>query len=596
VRRRLTPALVLLVSAALPSVAWGRAQLEGTAPLRGAVVAKPPQQIMFRFDETVEGNFGAVRVYDGSGARVDAGDAFHPNGIGREMAVHLKPNLKPGTYTATYRVVSADGHIVSSGFAFSIGHTGATQETVGALIAGSSSGPVTATVFAAARGLEFAAIGLALGLFGFLVLVWSPALRVASGRHEWATASEVVVARIRRIALVAAAVGAVAACAAIVLEGADAAGISAFAALKPSIVNQTLGTRFGGFWGVGVIAWILVAACVFAFVGNRRGRAWPTIRVAEIGATGVAPVQAPPRALALLVALPLAFLAALPALGGHAASQHPAWLLVPANIAHVVAMGLWTGGLVALVIALPAGTRLLDASDRTRLLVAAVGRFSAIALVAVLVLSATGAIQGIVWVHTPKHLLDTAYGRAVLIKVVLLTGLVLLGALNRQRTLPRLGAAAKRGVSPGRAGVALRRALRAEVALLVVVLGVTGALSGYPPSTVASTGPVSKTLKLGPESVELTVDPARVGANQIHMYLLDPKTGAQYDRAKEVTVQVAQPKKQIGPLSESASRAGPGHYIVPAAVLGVPGTWLLTITVRISEFDEYIAKTEVSIR
>jgi copper transport protein len=310
----------------------------------------------------------------------------------------------------------------------------------------------------------------------------------------------------------------------------------------------------------------------------------------------VAPTAAPPRAAIAAGALPVAFLAALPALGGHAASQHPGWLLVPANVAHVLAVGMWTGGLVALIVALPAATRLLEPPERTRLLAAVVARFSAIALAAVLTLSATGAIQGIVWVHTPAHLLDTAYGRAVLIKVVLLTALVLLGALNRQRTLPRIEAAAGRGDAPGRAGLALRRALRAEVALVVVVLAVTGALSGYPPSTTAAAGPVSRTVAVGPERLELTVDPARVGSNQIHLYLLDPKTGAQYDRAKEVTLAATQPEKRIGPIKETASRAGPGHYIVPAAVLGVPGKWQLTILVRVSDFDQYEAKTEVPVR
>jgi copper transport protein len=211
-------------------------------------------------------------------------------------------------------------------------------------------------------------------------------------------------------------------------------------------------------------------------------------------------------------------------------------------------------------------------------------------------LSATGTIQGIVWVRTPAHLLDTAYGRAVLIKVTLLTVLVLLGALNRRRAVPRLQAAAARGDTPGRAGLMLRRALRAEVALIAVVLAVTGALSGYPPSIDASSGPVSRTVRVGPASLELTVDPARVGSNQIHLYLLDPKTGAQYDRAKEVTIAAAQPAKQIGPLNETASRAGPGHYIVPSAVLGVPGKWQLAITVRVSKFNEYVAKLQVPVR
>jgi copper transport protein len=593
---RLAPVLCALMALAmLPANAFAHAQLEGTSPQRGQVVAKQPAQVMFRFDETVEGNFGAVRVYDGKGARADQGDAFHPNRVGKQMAVHLKPNLPAGTYTATYRVVSADGHVVSSGFAFSIGRASATSQTVGALIAGAGSAPLTSTAFAAARALVFAAIAVALGLFGFLVLVWPAALRSASAAPEWLDASHAVVARIRRIALGAAFAGAFAAGAAVVLEGADAAGISGFSAVKPSVVHETLGTRFGTYWGLAVIAWAAVAVLAIAALGRVRSEHF-VLGEAELGATGLAPTAAPPRLGVVAAGLPLAFLAALPALGGHAASQHPAWLLVPTNVAHVIAMGIWTGGLVALLFALPAGTRLLEPSERTRILAAAVVRFSLIALTAVLVLSGTGAIQGIVWVHTPAHLLDTAYGRAVLIKVVLLTALVLLGALNRQRTVPRLQAAAERGDTPGRTGLLLRRTLRAEVALIVVVLAVTGALSGYPPSIDANTGPVSRTARVGPASLELTVDPARVGSNQIHLYLLNPKTGAQYDGAKEVTVNAAQPEQQIGPLKETAHRAGPGHYIVQSAVLGVPGKWQLTIAVRVSEFDQYLARVEVRIR
>ena len=113
-------ALALLV----PGAALAHAQLEGTTPERGAVVKHEPPAVIFRFDEPVEGNFGAVRVYDADGSRVDEGDAFHPDGEGPRLGVHLKPGLPDGSYTATYRVVSADGHIVSSGYVFSIGKAG----------------------------------------------------------------------------------------------------------------------------------------------------------------------------------------------------------------------------------------------------------------------------------------------------------------------------------------------------------------------------------------------------------------------------------------------------------------------------------------
>ena len=97
--------------------------------------------MIFRFDEPVEGNFGAIRVYDSTGSEVDQSDAFHPNGNGPQIGVHLKPGLPDGSYTATYRVVSADGHIVSSGFVFSIGKAGAApSQTVAQLIGNSGIG------------------------------------------------------------------------------------------------------------------------------------------------------------------------------------------------------------------------------------------------------------------------------------------------------------------------------------------------------------------------------------------------------------------------------------------------------------------------
>ena len=76
-------------------------------------------------------------------------------------------------------------------------------------------------------------------------------------------------------------------------------------------------------------------------------------------------------------------------------------------------------------------------------------------------------------------LVHTAFGRAVLIKIIVLIGLVGLGALNRQRSLPRLRAAVASGATPGAVGRVLRTTLRVEVGLVVVVLGVTAALVSY---------------------------------------------------------------------------------------------------------------------
>jgi len=108
--------------------------------------------------------------------------------------------------------------------------------------------------------------------------------------------------------------------------------------------------------------------------------------------------------------------------------------------------------------------------------------------------------------------------------------------------------------------------------------------------------PSTPTTRVGPQELQLTVDPARVGANEVHLYLTDPRSGAQLDDAKEVDVSAALPAKGIGASEVKASKAGPGHYIVPALTLGVPGTWTLTLSVRVSDFDEYTKKLEVKVR
>jgi copper transport protein len=579
----------------VPAVASAHAQLEETSPQRGARVAAAPGLVSFRFNEPVEGSFGAVRVFTAEGGRVDAGDAFHPGGSGPMLAVHLRPGLHDGVYTATYRVISADGHPVSGGFVFTVGSGGAApRQTVAQLAGRAGAGPVTATAFAVVRAVQYAAIALGLGGLLFLLVVWLPALRGAGEASAgWRDGSHRFVARVRWLLGAAAVAGVVSACAGVVLEGATAASTSAWGALSSTVIRETVSTRFGTVWGAAALIWL--AAGATAAAGLRLGaRRAPVLVPAELGATGVAV----PRTPALLwVALgTVALLTLVPALAGHASTQSPTALVFPANVAHVVAASVWVGGLVVLLFAVPAATAALEPPKRSGLLAALLARFSPVALLSVAILLATGVVQGVVEVASFAHLLDTAFGRAVLIKLVLLGALVGLGAYNRQRSVPRLRVAAAREQPPGRSGVRLRTALRGEVALVGAALAVTGALSGYAPSTASGTGPFSTTRTLGALQLQVTLDPARVGSNELHLYLLDARTGAPFRRARQLTVSASLPAKDIGPLPQTPQVAGPGHYVVQNAVLGVRGRWRLALGVRTSAFDETTTDVEVPVR
>jgi copper transport protein len=578
-------ALAALVALAAPAAASAHAQLEGTSPVRGAVVARQPAQVVFRFDEAVEGTFGAVRAFDDRGRRVDRGDAFHPHGAGPQIGVHLRPGLPDGTYTATYRVVSADGHIVAGGSTFSIGHPSAAGRSVASLLGDQRSGAATEVVFAAARALQYGAIGLAVGICAFLLACWRPALRsVAADAEPWRAAQGALLARARRCALLVAGVGVLSAAAGIVLEGAEAAGVSGWSALRLHTLSEVLGTRFGTVWAIALGAWLLVGVLGVAL-------AVPT----GAGRTGR-------RAATAAMAAPLAYLLVAPALGGHGATQSPVAVLFASLVIHVAAMSVWLGGLVALLACVPATTRRLDGADRTRLLAAVLVRFSTVALGAVIAILLTGLVQSYVEIRHLSLLFTTPFGRAAFIKLALLLGLIGLGALHRRRVVPRLAAAARvaaaggpAATGPGATGVLLRRVLRAEVALIAVVLGTTGALASYAPAVARGQGPVEETARIGPAEVQLAVDPARVGANELHLYLIDPVGGAPFTRAREITVTATLPAKGIGPLPLRVEQAGPGHVVIPDAFLTAAGDWDVRITVRVSEFDEFARVLEVSI-
>jgi copper transport protein len=270
--------------------------------------------------------------------------------------------------------------------------------------------------------------------------------------------------------------------------------------------------------------------------------------------------------------------------------------MVPSDIVHVAAMAVWAGGLAAMLWLLPAGTReLASNAERTRLLTDASLRFSSIALVAVALIAVSGTIQAIIDVGSVSALFDTQFGRAVSIKVVLFAVLIGLGAANRRRIIPGLVKRMERSQSPGEPGNRLKRALRIEVVLVAVVLAVSAALVSYPPPDAIQAGPASGSVVVEGKQIEYTVDPARVGSNEVHLYVFDEKTGAPV-QVQSMEISFSLPEADIAPIEVEARKAGPGHFVVPGAMLGVRGEWLGSAAIRLSRFEEPLAEFEFEIK
>ncbi|CAA9410719.1 MAG: Copper resistance protein D, partial [uncultured Quadrisphaera sp.] len=540
--RRLAAALLAAVALvwALPAQAPAHAVLEHTAPHQNASVQAAPRQVRLEFNEPVEASLGAIRVYDQQGARVDQATVSYAPGGQSAVVVGLRDGLPRGIYTTTYRVVSADGHPVSGGFAFGVGRAvSASRDTpqVADLLARAAAGPAVEGVYGIARGLHYAALLLVVGAVFFRLLVW-PAIRPP----RWPA----------RVLVTAAAVGLGSALAAVALQGALGAGVGLTGALDAEVLRGSLDSRTGTAWLLRAALWafLLVFAALYRDLRTRRE--------------------------ALGLALPAAVLVGTLPYAGHAETQAPQAVLVPADVLHVLAAGAWLGGLVLLLVCF--WPRRGDGPGDGA--ATATARFSRLALPAIVVLAGAGIAQSWFYLGSVGAIVDSTYGWALVAKVAVL-GLIVAAAAGSRRRTARLA----RGDVGGVHG--LRRAMQAEVVLAVLVLAATATLVRAAPPATIDGGPVIRELDLGPMRLQLDIEPGDVGPADYHLYLFDRRTGAQVDRVEELTVQLVQPEKGIGPITLDIPRKGPAHYELRDSTLGVSGTWRAAITARVSEFDQY---------
>jgi putative copper export protein/mono/diheme cytochrome c family protein/peroxiredoxin len=311
------------------------------------------------------------------------------------------------------------------------------------------------------EGRPIHALGIAarfIHLAACVVLVGSAALLLVAGRSDRPTA----LAWQQRIArgsvlLVVLAVGA--GLAALGYQTAIVSGQPGAALDPAALLSVLLDTHAGRIWLARHILLVLVGA--FVVLGPRAiaGVDWLAVR----------------GELVVLAALALGLVAA----AGHAAAVTPdAEGAMTVDVLHVLATGIWVGGLLPLG-ALLARTSREDGADARPYAVLAARRFSRIALACVVVLILSGAGNAIVHIGGVPAVVGTAYGRLLLLKLAILVPILLLGVRNQRALIPRLSGEA---VSVGRPAMrALARSIFAESALALTLLAVVAVMGVTPP-------------------------------------------------------------------------------------------------------------------
>lgn len=578
--RGVVAAMALTAGALLAGAGTASAHvvLASTDPTRESVLPSRPARVTLSFGESVQLPAGGLRVFDPHGVQVEDGPADHPGGHANTVSIGLRPGAVPGSYTVAWRAISADTHPVSGAFTFSVGRPSVTPAATAAPPGGSFT---VGVLHGLVRALAYAAFAALVGAAALLLWCWpagathSVPPRVAHGGLAM---------------LVLATVGT------LLLQSPYGAGTGLGDVLDPGSVATTLQLPLGA----ALVARLLLLAFGAVYLGQllrRLPTAGPGTRAGlRLGGAGIA-----------------VGIAATWSAAGHAAVGPQPEIAFPVDVAHLVAMGVWLGGLLVLTIAPRAQSGRPDEEE----LADAVTRFSPIAFGCVLVLVATGTYQSWRQLGSWSELLGTDYGRVLLLKLTAVAAVLAVAALSRRavhatrtQSATGVGATAHAALVPRPAmsvGAHRRigRTVLMETAIALVVLVLTTILVNTEPGRMAHAAPAAAPQPPrqasmpydtggagGAGTLDVRIAPRRTGPDTVDITVRDAN-GAPRDPL-DLDTELTLPQRRLGPLRLAVSREGPGLYRADGHI-PLPGAWQLALTVRTSDIDETTVRLPVTV-
>lgn len=565
-RRRVVGAVLatvfgLLAATGPASPAYAHAVLESTSPEADSLIQEAPTQVVLTFSEPVNPVPDRVRVIAPDGSRVDHNE---PRASGQQLIIPIRPLTQPGTYLVSFRVISADSHPVYGTFSFSYKEVSPGGPPQAADVA--PTGFVVAAL-PVARWIGYAGLVLFVGAALVLTLLWPRRL----GRHG--------PLRMARIGAGLVALGTVLALA---LQVPYVAG-GGLGDVTGSDVRQVLGSQYGA---AHLVRLGVVGAALVLLQAVAKGRAWNADKtlLAVLGAIGVGTWS----------------------VSGHAAATPVPTVSIAADMVHLAAMSIWLGGLVMLALFL------LPKGSATEL-AAIVPVWSRWATYAVGALVLTGIAQGLLEVNPLDTLFRTTYGWVLVAKVALV-GVVLGVALMSRRLVPRIAGtvedeeatdeegtpATQRRFRRGDAAAVrrLRTLVIAEAAIALVIVAVTSVLVQLTPARTAAApdeaggGVRSVVLQQPTFTLDVLLDPGRVGVNQVHLFARTPDGRPR--SVVEWQVVASQPSTGIEGVAAAVLPITDDHAI-GTIDLRAAGDWTFRFELRFDEFTNGIVETTLTV-
>jgi putative copper export protein len=323
----------------------------------------------------------------------------------------------------------------------------------------------------AVRWLMYLAMMTLFGGFAFRLLVLKPSLEQARdlSDEERALGLGQGENRFVRLTWLSLALLAVAALASLILQTSAVLDVSITQAFAPTRLHQVLTeTSYGLPWLLQIVMIHALFVVVFHIARRRRKDLNAEVPFLWIG----------------LVLSAILFLT--PSLTGHArAAVKEYQFAIFSDWLHLVAVGIWVGGLFHLALTMPKSVAHLGGLRRLCVLSHVIPLFSRLAIVSSILIVLTGIYNS--WIHVDSFsaLWNTRYGQVLSLKIILFLPMIALGGLNTFVLRPRAERFKNEAVSDDEHRQVDRRfarSVRVEAAIGIVVLLLAAILAFLPPA------------------------------------------------------------------------------------------------------------------
>ena len=508
--------LIVLFMISLVSIPFASAHpyTEETIPSLTSNAPAGTTQVIVYFSEAIDINFSSLKVFDANGNQIDNKDtAYHE---GEESLIVTTPPLEDGVYTVSTKVLSkVDGHLVPGAFLFAVGDVVIDPSLLGVE-------QPSELIFLPEAGARFPGLvgqTIVLGAVIASLIIWGTQNK-QSIREELEKIQSLNHRKFMSVTGIGLALVFISN---ILMIAVQTIRLEA----SPIDVIQT---DFGNIWLIRMIVTLILLGIWFGL--DRKKVLSKNIQI-------------------VMLAVSLVLISTTSLIGHGAASGQTAPVIL--DYIHNLVAAVWIGGIFYFVFALLPTFSQLKESNREKMSLVLIPRFSIAFIIAVGIVIITG--PTLMWfLESDVGLItQSVYGQLIMLKIAIAAVMVGLGGFFQFKVQKN----AEKNFSSGKFSVhkKLKRTLKIDATLGIILLGVVALLAnGTLPAGEIQNADAQK-IVYGFKTIEFTentkfdidISPFSSGSNTILVKVSDFEGVPLYD-SDQLKVKVSNPSKNISPI------------------------------------------------